>query len=49
MILLNSEEVNPIEMQILDLFEEFNDYMQRTKDKSTFLHTQCEYQGGFCE
>lgn len=43
------ETSNSIEQEVLDLFEEFDNFMQRNKDKSGFMLTQYEYNGGFCE
>lgn len=43
------EIANPIEQEVLDLFDEFESYMKRKKEKSNFMNTQYEYNGGFIE
>lgn len=43
------EIANPVEQEVLELFNEFENYMQRNKEKSNFMNTQYEYNGGFIE
>lgn len=40
---------NSLEQEVLDMFDEFQTYMRINRDKSNFLNTQYEYNGGFCE